>query len=436
MTIILHVGAGKCGSSSLQAHMSNNPLFSADDASAHYEYVCITRDGNLLRGEEIGLYSRMSPYGCQVSAGADAPWAAEEAALERLSTQLRQVIAQGRTPVASQECWLRQAWLFTNNETLPRLGVRAKVVAFVRPQVPYLISSWWQWGVWVSPDFPKWVEEGKRNHRWTAQICPWQSAPGVDSVEVYTVDGDVVATFLGSLGVTIENSERRNIGLDANLLNYLRRRKDLRSMHNPVVEFILQQRLAPNADGTPWLLEHDKIAELIAFYREDNLKLLSLLSGDARRAMEQDPHWWDPAAYSSRKAVPAELPEPSVAALDDICTRAIDAVIKLDGQVRVLEQTQRELNLAWETSNRELFLAKEEVAMRERAAEAARCDLTAEAAMRERTAEEATRRAVAAALEAERRKRIGPRLRKAISINGIRRLVGSKRAAGSAARLQ
>jgi hypothetical protein len=316
----------------------------------------------------------------------------DKAALERLSAQFQEVLTEGRTPIASQESWINEAHLIKANETLPRLGLRAKVVVFVRPQIAWLNSCWWQWGAWSPLDFRDWVEGTKHAIRWAEQIGAWQSVPGVDSVEIHPVAGDVVATFLGSLGVTIESSKRRNISLDQNLLNYLRRRTDLRSLHNPVVDFVLEQRLAPNAKGTPWVMQQDQISDLIAYYREDNLKLLSLLSGEAREAMEQDPKWWDPAAYSERTAVPADLPEPSVEALDDVSARAIDAVIQLDARVRTLEESQRQLILAREASNRELILAKE-----------------------------SARRAFAA-LEAEKRNVIGSRLRKAISINGIRRL--------------
>lgn len=403
MAIILHVGAGKCGSSSLQAHMSNNPRFSADDASTHYEYVCVQRNGDLLQGERIQLHTRMTPYGCQVSAGAEWPWAMDDAALKTLSTKLHQVIAQGRTPVASQESWFGEARHFAANNTLPRLGLRAKVVVFVRPQVAWLNSSWWQWGAWSSLDFRNWVEGTRQNVRWTQNIAAWEAVPGVDSVEVHLVGQDVVAEFLGSLGVTIDSSKRRNVSLDSNVLNYLRRRTDLRSLHNPVVDFVLEQRLAPAATGTPWVMQPDQISALIEYYREDNLKLLSLLPRDTRTVMENDPHWWDPAAYGERKAVPADLPEPTVEALDNVCARAIDAVIQLDGRVRTLEQSQRELIRASAAAKRAMLLATQEAECREPAPQ-----------------------------KAVKRKARAIMLRKAISINGIRRLVGAKRAGSSA----
>jgi hypothetical protein len=315
-------------------------------------------------------------------------------------------LTEGRTPIASQESWINEAHLIKANETLPRLGLRAKVVVFVRPQIAWLNSCWWQWGAWSPLTIRDWVEDRKPTIRWAEQIGVWQSVPGVDSVEIHPVAGDVVATFLGSLGVTIESAKRRNISLDENLLNYLRRRTDLRPSDNPQVDFVLEQRLAPNAKGTPWVMQQDQISDLIAYYREDNLKLLSLLSGEAREAMEQDPKWWDPAAYSDRRAVPAEVQEPTIEALEDIAARAIDAVIQLDARVRTLEESQRQLILAGEASKREMILARE-------------------ASNRELIlAKESARRAFAA-LEAEKRNVIGSRLRKAISINGIRRLAGA-----------
>ena len=372
MTIILHVGAAKCGSSSLQAQLSSCPLLSADDGSAHYEYVCVTRKGNLLRRDEMQQHAQLTPYEAQASAGAEWPWATDKTALKRLSSRLQDVLAEGRTPIASQESWLGQAEIFEANETLPRLGLRAKVVVFVRPQIPWLNSAWWQWGAWSPLNFRDWVECSKHISRWTSLTDAWRSVPGVDSVEIHLV-GDVVSTFFRSIGIATQSAPRRNSSLDQNLLRYLRGRPDLRSMHASNVDFVLEQRLAAGPKGTPWVLEADQISDLIEYYRTDNKELSSLVSSEARQEMEQDPMWWDPAAYAGREAISADAIDPSVEVLQDISGRAIDAVIGLDKRVRVLEAAQRNLTLA---------------------------------------------------LEAEKRKPMGPRLRKAISVNGVRRLVG------------
>ncbi|WP_088347420.1 MULTISPECIES: hypothetical protein [Rhodomicrobium] len=368
MSIILHVGAGKCGSSSLQARLSRSPLLGADDGSAGYEYVCITPDGDLLRRDDIDYFARLTPYKAQVSAGAQAPWASDHAALERLSSQLQGIRAQGLTPIASQESWLRQADIFRANEILPRLGLTAKIVVFVRPQVPWMNSAWWQWGAWSGHDLDWWVDANRDAGIWTQHIDVWRTVPGVGEVEVHLAAGDVVLTFLRSLGISIRSAPRQNASLDRNLLDYLRRRGDLRSVHDPAVDFILEQRLATDPKGTPWIMRPERIAELIGYYRPDNLKLLCALPAPERRAMEQDPMWWDPAAYRERQPVPADIPEPTVAALEDVSRRAIDAVIRLDDRVRVLEASQRALKRAVRASakrRRELNLALAEAKSRQ-----------------------------------------------------------------------
>ncbi len=394
MTIILHVGSKKCGSSSLQAQLSNSPLLSADDGSAHYEYVCIMRDGNLLRCEQILAHTRRTPYQCQVSAEAKWPWATDAAALKRLSLQLQSILADGRTPIASQESWLLESDIFKASETFPRLGLRAKVVVFVRPQVPWMNSLWWQSGAWSSMALCEFIETHKRSARWAAVTDAWRSVPGVDEVEIHLV-GDVVATFFRSIGIAVEGGKRRNVSLDENLLSYLRTRPDLRPVHNPVVDFVLEQRLAPNAKGTPWVVQPEQTSDLIEYYRADNLDLLSLVSSEARQAIEQDPMWWDAAAYREREIVPADLAEPGIDALKDVAGRAVDAVISLDGRVRQLEESQRQLIDALEAQRRST------------------------------TAAEAALYETATATEAAKPKPMATRLRKAISINGIRRMMSA-----------
>lgn len=394
MDIIVHVGAPKCGSSSVQALLSSRPLLSADDGSAHYEYVCITRHGELLRRHQIQHHARLTAYEVQVSAGAECPWATDASALARLAKQFQAILAEGRIPIISQESYFNQANLFDANDIFPRLGLRAKVVAFVRPQVSWLNSAWWQWAVWSNDDVPSWIEGTKPSLHWTGPLGAWRSVRGVVSVESRPIAGDVVAAFLGSIGISFEGEKRRNVSLDENLLNYLRTRPDLRSAAKPLVDFILEQRLAAGSKPMPWVLDHDRIADLIAYFRADNLALRSLFSPEDARAMEQEPMWWDPAAYSGRQPVPAGPVELTIEDLRDICGRAVDAVIDLDGRVRRLEVSERALKGALEAQ-------------------------PAHTAERVLALEAQLTRMVPAPLP------LVPRLRKAISINGIRRLVGA-----------
>lgn len=394
MTIILHVGAGKCGSSSLQTQLSSKPLLAADDGSALYEYVCIQPNGDVLRGNGIERLAPLTPHDSQVSVGAEQAWGSEAKAIGRLSSHLKAILAEGRTPIASCESWLYQPEIFRNNALLTRLGVRAKIIVFVRPQIHWLNSAWWQWGVWSSFNLRDWVEGIKDSPLWAKLIGEWRSMPGVESVKVHLATGDVVSTFFRLIGVSIATPQRRNASLDGNLLQYLRRRPDLRATLGSGIDFILEKRLAPAPDGTPWVLEHEQISSLIEYYRADNRELLSLVASEAREAMERDPRWWDPAAYSERKAVSADATEPSVGVLQDISDRAIDAVIRLDERVRALEMAQRDLSSALDAQRTQTLIAQ------------------------------AAAHELFLAVEAAKAKPLAPLLRKAVSINGIRRLVG------------
>ncbi|GAH02560.1 unnamed protein product, partial [marine sediment metagenome] len=49
---VLHIGAPKCGSSSLQRHLSMNPEFVSRDG-INYNYISITGSGDMLHGQEL-----------------------------------------------------------------------------------------------------------------------------------------------------------------------------------------------------------------------------------------------------------------------------------------------------------------------------------------------------------------------------------------------
>ena len=435
MTVILHVGAGKCGSSSLQTQLSSKPLLQADNGSALYEYICIQPNGDVLRGDALERAALRAPHDSQVSVGAEQPWGNEVGAIDRLSSQLKAVLAEGRTPIASCKSWLYQPEIFRANDLLTRLGVRAKIVVFVRPQILWLNSAWWQWGVWSSFNLEDWVESIKHSPSWAKLIGEWQSMPGVETVEVHLATGNVVSTFFRLIGVSIADVHRRNTSLDGNLLQYLRGRPELRVQLGTGIEFILEKWLAAEPNGTPWVLEQDQISRLIEYYRPDTRELLSLVSSEAREDMERDPMWWDPAAYSERKAVSANAAEPSVEALKNISDRAIDAVIRLDRRVRDLEMAQRDLSAALEAQHAQTLTAQAAAHDLSLALDAQRAEtFTAQASERDlslaldaQRTQTLTAQAAAherfLALEAAKAKPLAPLLRKAVSINGIRRLV-------------
>jgi hypothetical protein len=259
---------------------------------------------------------------------------------------------------------------------------------FVRPQVSWINSAWWQWGAWSGRAFDHWLETtAKGGSNWTNHIRRWQKVPGVESVEMYSATRDVLATFFGALGAPVPEVETSNASLDIDILRFLQRNREFRlHEHTSSIDFILQRSLQSNSGGTPWVIPYAKIAELIDYYRAQNKELLSVISDTERGVIENDPHWWDAEAYQNREVV---SPEPPMATVDDVealARRAIHSVVRLDERLRSLRA-----NVA---KDQQLAIAQEQIEHLEHL------------------------------LAAEKGKSLPQYLRKAVSINGIRRLMG------------
>lgn len=401
MNCILHIGAGKCGSSSLQTALSHNPNFTGGNG-ATYKYVCIElpgtrllRDGELLRAACANAHQ----YCCSRPASL---WAPEPCTIESLRQQFGDLLAGGFTPILSWEDWINEAGLFSELRILPRLGLNAKVVVFIRPQIPWINSAWWQWGAWSGLDFERWLSaRAMAMVGWAELIESWQAVPGVESVDVYAATRDVVATFYRAIEAEPPGSAISNVSLDAAILRFFQRNSEFRPHeHASPIDFVLQRCLAAGAKRTPWVIPQARIAELIDYFRPSNERLLALVSPNERRLIENDPGWWDADAYRDREALPSGPIEAELGDIEDLARRAIEAVVTLDAQVRSLRPGPAP-------------------------GEPSPCDL---AALKHRLEiAEATIRSLEAELISERTKLLPRKLRKAVSVNGLRRMIRERR---------
>jgi hypothetical protein len=319
-----------------------------------------------------------------------------------LRQQFADLLAGGFTPILSWEDWINEAGLFSELRILPRLGLNAKVIVFVRPQIPWINSAWWQWGAWSGLDFERWLSSrAMAMLGWAELIESWQAVPGVESVDVYAATRDVVATFYRAIEAEPPGSDISNISLDAAILRFFQRNSEFRPHeHASQIDFVLQRCLAAGAKRTPWIIPQAKIAELIDYFRPSNERLLSLLSPDERRLIENDPGWWDADAYRDREAVPPGPIEAELGDIEDLARRAIEAVMTLDAQVRRLQPGS----------------AQGEPSPHDLAALKSRLEIA-----------EAMIRSLESELNSERGKLLPRKLRKAVSINGLRRMIQERR---------
>ena len=85
--------------------------------------------------------------------------------------------------------------------------MRARVVAYVRPQIEWFNSAWWQWWTWrdefdTPADLLRQWRGGWRPGfmRWRTQLAPWLVNPSVDGLTVRLYRRDTLPDFLELLG--------------------------------------------------------------------------------------------------------------------------------------------------------------------------------------------------------------------------------------------
>lgn len=320
MTIILHVGAPKCGSSAIQTSMSQNPSLHRIDGSA-VEYVSIAgRTGQLLRGEQLRKEAERDVHGYVAS-----PKAADllNFDLEQLGSQLHRI---EHDAVLSYEGWISEPGKWA--EILSRIGIKVHVVAYVRPHVDLLNSSWWQWGAWSGQSFDVWMGNRIKANMWWQLLNTWKSLDCVESCTVRLLQGDVVHDFYTRVLRTEAPKEKvlANSSMPSVVLRLFQRKRQLRpGQHDSKIEFMLG-RLLDLQGASPWVLDDHWIERILSETKADNTKLLSLLDEQSAAAMQNDERWWNASAYSDKVAEPHGPISPDLEQLEDLSADLILAL--------------------------------------------------------------------------------------------------------------
>ena len=309
---VLHVGFGKTGSSALQAYLCRHPEL---DTPPRHRYVVVDNDGRLLDGEKLQARAAASVH----SYVASTPGLWERPDLEAIGRDLDAVSRQG-VPVLSQEDWGRRGRQCLDAFALQRLRVRAQVVAYVRPQIEWFNSGWWQWWTWQE-EFEKpadiLAKWRTRFLYWRRQLDWWARNPCVSRLTVRLYRRNTIADFLQFLGAAGEVQSGEGV-VNASLaplhLKILKSVPHLRGPHTSQFDAVLQ-RCLPSTEPPPWALEPRVMQSIVEGCRRDNERLIDLLSPQDADEMRRDERWWSIAPYRDRavttddqlQATPAEL---------------------------------------------------------------------------------------------------------------------------------
>ncbi len=301
---VVHIGAGKCGSTSLQSSLSHTPLLSDTENSQQYEYAVIRENGSVLRGAQ--LHDRLSPSG--FSSVDLTHEVHSHLGMSEISNNIQAIYQENKIPILSCEGWLSRAHQFQTRKLLKQLSLNPKVVVYVRPPLEWINSAWWQWGAWLDIGFDEWLERQRKVVNWTRWIREWKALEGVASVEVRLATSDVVESFGQLLNVNLPKHQNVNIGSPPALLRFLQRHRQYRKgPHDNQIERYLITKLALKNEATPWVLSDELQVEIIDDLKESYNELLTFLPPREQQKMLDDARWW--RAFSGEKRL-AEVPGP------------------------------------------------------------------------------------------------------------------------------
>ncbi len=330
---IIHVGMPKCGSSALQIALSNHLL------SGSYSYTVIRENAEVLNGELVKRLAKTSATGYvpSVSARKIADWKSRQ--WQECRNAIAKIADLGDIPVFSNEAWGNQFSQFTQLDILRRLGLKADVVMYVRPQVQWLNSAWWQWGAWTGQSFDSWFKSSILKADWFNVYQEWLAVPGVDNVTVRLLPNDVVSDFNQLLEQPEASTSRANASLPAYLLRFFQQHEELRSgAHSSEIEFVMARHVDFPKASTPWVFSDQHISFCLSYYESSNLKLLNALNEKQKLEMRQCSAWWAADYYNDYCL---ESPYQTPLYINDvelIAKNAMHALVSLDRSHRNLQR--------------------------------------------------------------------------------------------------
>jgi hypothetical protein len=305
---ILHVGADKCGSSSIQAFLTRNPVLPVVSGKSTIDYACLRSQGFIgAAGIKHGL--KKSITGHQSSLALHALRLMDDRLRKEIT---RKAVNHKSDLIFSCEGWLRSlarpdALDFLFALLCPPAAERSlEIIAFVRPPVAWINSAWWQWGAWEwQGPFEEWLAGAIRATCWQHFLHPLQASGRIQKLSIEPVQADVVTQLQHLLATDITEpfEERCNVSLPEEAVRLYQHYRDLR----PGPHQCQMDHLVLNAVGkgladyrpTPWVLRPEHVESIIAHTKEANEQLLSMMDESSQQRMLADQRWWQAEAFAN-----------------------------------------------------------------------------------------------------------------------------------------
>ncbi|WP_133152919.1 hypothetical protein [Vibrio breoganii] len=288
MKIYLHIGVGKCASSSIQSFFSKN--FKQDT----FAYACLNKDGTIDTGRKLRVQAQniASDYrkSCSLE-GIDRLFLANfELSLTKLSSSYQSILF-------SNELWIESEEQFSYlSSVLSKYTV--EVIMVVRPPVLWMNSAWWQWGRWSGISEDEYVSKNV-SKQWLNAYNFYNSLPYINKVHVLSLSDNVMDSVFRIVGFNGSNLPvpKSNQASSQELLTFMTDNRELRTgVHNAAKELILNKHLKSRTKAN-WVLSKSNIESLLEKTRESNVELSRLIVNEN---ICENSAWWDSSFYKDR----------------------------------------------------------------------------------------------------------------------------------------
>jgi hypothetical protein len=277
MRLVVHIGAAKCGSTSIQTFLAAN-LAVLREQSILVPDPEMGTSGDVT-GDQVSLFGRL--------------WendAAEKEVGQRLSKLSRHMAANKiETAVISAENLIGSVLYAKTFASARQLFDSIKIVAYVRRQDDYILSSWRQW--WMKwPDFPTFDSYLQtvvgREADWFQLIEPWEKVFGIESVTVRRfqrgalVNRNVVEDFCEVTGISREGTVSVDVANPTMSDELADLAFDIRGVFSSVhddrffaLAYGILQEDALKIGRQSWLLSMEERMEILSVYEPSNERL-------------------------------------------------------------------------------------------------------------------------------------------------------------------
>jgi hypothetical protein len=328
----------KCASSSLQQYFSSNQF--SIDASDRIIYAAVNGDGDVISGEDLYREARRNSHGYVSSCSSDILASFDNKKSKTIREKLIKIARDGKAILLSNEEWGGSPIIFGRNNVFNDDKFNVSIYCYIRPQVEFMNSAWWQWGAWTGSPFNSWIIKNLKLANWSELLNSWSSISWIRSLHAFPLRPDVIKHFSNQLGFESKQDTHTNKNLPLRVLRFLQRHRDLRaSPHDSEIDFILGRQPELLTGNSAWVITEILAKEIIKKSTPENLKLITFLHPKDWDLILLNPRWWSPEEYQKIDKVLPSFGRFNPHEVDKFLFDAIKAIIRLDQENRELHSS-------------------------------------------------------------------------------------------------